>query len=162
ERCGAETDILGEYGFCPRCGLTNGRQLFAERMDKMLARIVGTQNAFPENTPAHRKARGEVWEELVKASVSDFESFAKRLRAKLLLFPMTARRRKHLEKVNFQAPLMANQDLKNWFDIGFFEWPGDKVRPAILYKMVRRGLTVRKTNFGVGLAITAVMASYVP
>jgi hypothetical protein len=127
--CNAETDILGEYGFCPRCGLTHGRKLFAERIDKMLSRIDDTQKVFPEKTPVAKKARGEVWEELVKASVSDFEALARHLRAKLLLLPMTARRRKQLEAVNFQAPEMANQDLKNWFDIGLFEWAGDKVRP---------------------------------
>jgi hypothetical protein len=27
--CDAETDILGRYGFCPRCGKTNARKLFS-------------------------------------------------------------------------------------------------------------------------------------
>jgi hypothetical protein len=42
---------------------------------------------------------------------------------------MTSRRRKQVEALNFQALDTANQDLKNWLDIGLFEWAGDKVRP---------------------------------
>ena len=33
--CTCETDILGEYGFCPRCGNTNGREAFRTRIQKM-------------------------------------------------------------------------------------------------------------------------------
>src|SRR5260370_30689101 len=78
--CHAETDILGEYGYCPRCARTSARKWFAERTDKMLSRVEATKKAFPENTPADRKARGEVLEDLTKDSVSDFEAVAKHLR----------------------------------------------------------------------------------
>src|SRR5215475_10184743 len=36
ENCGAETDILGLYVYCPRCGLSNSRKLFFEKMEQML------------------------------------------------------------------------------------------------------------------------------
>src|SRR5579872_5236856 len=127
--CHAQTDILGEYGFCPRCWLTNGRKLFAERMDKMLRRWEETKKTFPESTPSDRKSRGEVWEDLTKESVSNFEALAKHLRTKLLRFPMTRQRRKEVEQLNFQAPEAANEKLTEWFDIGFFDWRGDKEKP---------------------------------
>ncbi len=126
--CGAETDILGEYGYCSRCGRTSARKWFTERTDKMLSRLEETKKSFPENTPSDRKARGEVWEDLTKASLSDFEALAKHLRTKLLLFPMTSKRRKRLEELNFQAPMTANEMLVECFDIGLFEWAGDEVR----------------------------------
>jgi hypothetical protein len=127
--CGAETDILGEYGYCPRCGYTNARKLFNERIDKMLGRLEDTKKAFPENTPSDRKSRGEVWEELTKRSLSDFEALGKHLRTKLLLFPMTTRRRKCLKELNFQTPVPANQALVEWFDIAIFEWAGNSLTP---------------------------------
>jgi hypothetical protein len=30
DKCGTETDILGEYGYCPRCGRTNARIAFGK------------------------------------------------------------------------------------------------------------------------------------
>lgn len=36
--CDTQTDILGQYGYCPRCGRTNARKLFLEHVDQMLAR----------------------------------------------------------------------------------------------------------------------------
>jgi hypothetical protein len=123
--CKAETDILGEYGYCPRCARTNARKLFNEKIEKMLNRIAEKKKAFPGSTPSERKARSEVWEELVKESLSKFEALGKHLRNKLLLFPMTSKRRKRLEDMNFQTPVPTNKDLLEWFDIGLFEWPGD-------------------------------------
>ena len=66
---------------------------------------------------ADRKARKEVWEDLTVKSVSAFEPFAKHVRLKLLLLPMTARRRRRLEDVSFQRPLAANDSLMQWFDV---------------------------------------------
>jgi hypothetical protein len=122
--CHAETDILGAYGYCPRCGRTNARKLFADRIDKMLNRLEDTKK-----TVSDRKARGEVWEEMTKASLSDFEALARHLRTKLLLFPMTQRRRKRLEELNFQKPLQADDFLMSWFDIGALEWVGNDTTP---------------------------------
>ena len=42
DTCGTETDILGDYGFCPQCGRTNARKLFNEEVDGMLGRCQET------------------------------------------------------------------------------------------------------------------------
>jgi hypothetical protein len=125
--CDAETDILGEYGYCPRCGRTNARKLFLDRVDKLLKRVDEVRN-----TVADRKERGLIWEEMTKNIVGDFEHLAKHIRIKLLRFPMTPNRRKRLEELNFQKPLQANDALVQWFDIGLFVWPGDSTTPKRL------------------------------
>jgi hypothetical protein len=123
--CRAQTDILGEYGYCPRCSHTNAGKLFSENMDKMLARLEEVKN-----TVTDRRERGVVWEDMTVKTLSAFEHLAKHLRAKLLCFPMTAKRRRNLEGLNFQKPLEANDSLMQWFDIGMLIWPGNAMTPG--------------------------------
>jgi len=122
--CHTETDILGRYGYCPRCGRTNARKLFTERTDKMLTRLEETKT-----TVCDRKERGAIWEGMTVTSLSEFEALAKHLRTRLLRFPMTSNRRKRLEELNFQKPLQADESLVQWFDIGLLEWAGDEITP---------------------------------
>ena len=68
EGCGAETDIMGHYGYCPRCGRSNGRKLFGDKISKMVGRLEETKR-----TVTDRKERGEVWEEMTKAIVSELK-----------------------------------------------------------------------------------------
>jgi hypothetical protein len=142
DKCETESDILGDYGFCPQCGRTNARKLFNEEIDRMLDRWQETKQNV-----ADRDARKEVWEDLTVKSVSAFEPFAKHVRLKLLLLPMTARRRKKLEDLSFQKPLAANDSLMQWFDVGLLEWPGNATiskrtippdEVAFIKKMVQR------------------------
>ncbi len=122
--CDRETDILGEYGYCPQCGRTNARKLFRERIENMLNRW-----ADVDKDVSDKKARRLVWEDMTKNIVGDFEHLAKHLRIKLLNFPMTPNRRKRLEELNFQQPLQANESLMQWFDIGLLTWPGNTTTP---------------------------------
>jgi hypothetical protein len=123
--CHTQTDILGEYGFCPRCGRTNARVLFATHFDALLIRFETT-----DKTITDRNARAEVWEDITIKSVSALEVLAKHLRQRLLRLPMTVNRRRELEGVNFQKPLEADILLKQWFDISLFCWPGNTTIPA--------------------------------
>jgi hypothetical protein len=122
--CKTETDILGEYGYCPRCGRTNARKLFLERVDKMLNRWADVDKNISD-----RQERSLVWEDLTKNIVGDFEHLAKHLRIKLLHFPMTPNRRKRLVELNFQQPLQADESLVQWFDVGLLAWPGNTTTP---------------------------------
>ena len=123
--CHTETDILGEYGFCPRCGRTNARKVFFETMTKLLTRWDQVNRTISD-----RRERGETWEGVTIASLSEFEALAKHLRAKLLLFPLTPKRRKQVRELNFQRPLEADGSLTQWFDIGILKWPGNAVTTA--------------------------------
>jgi hypothetical protein len=122
--CRAQTDILGQYGYCPRCGRTNARRLITEQLDKMLGRLEEAKN-----TVTDRHARGAIWEDMTVKSLSGFEALAKHLRRRLLCLPMTPNRRNELEKLSFQKPLQADELLVRWFDIGFLEWAGNTTIP---------------------------------
>jgi hypothetical protein len=125
EGCGVETDILGRYGFCPRCGRTNARHAFKDLTSRMLRRWDETDKAVRD-----RDLRQQVWEDLTVKSVTEFETLAKHLRRKLLTFPMTRKRRQQLEELNFQSPLQADESLRQWFDISILQWNGDAKTPA--------------------------------
>ncbi|HET9743054.1 MAG TPA: hypothetical protein VFQ00_09915 [Terriglobales bacterium] len=124
KKCQTETDVLGRYGFCPRCGTTNSRTLFPEIIDKLLTRIQETKSSVPD-----RHQREPTWEQITISVLSEFEALAKHLRRRLLRFPMTPNRRKELETLNFQKPLLANECLVEWFDIGLLDWRGDDSAP---------------------------------
>jgi len=44
-------------------------------------------------------------------------------------FPITAHRRKELERLSFQQLTNADRLLKQWFDIGLLEWAGTAANP---------------------------------
>lgn len=129
--CGAETDILGIYGYCPRCGRTNARPAFNESMTRMLTRWDQTDKNISD-----RNARGEVWDDLTVKSVTEFETLAKHLRRRLLTFPMTRSRRQAVEELSFQTPLQADIALRQWFDIGVVEWKGNATIPPRAVKQL--------------------------
>jgi len=129
--CDIETDILGIYGYCPRCGRTNARPAFNDAMTRMLTRWDQT-----DKTVTDRNARGEVWDDLTVKSVTEFETLAKHLRRRLLTFPMTRSRRQQLEELNFQTPLQADDSLRQWFDIGVVTWNGNaKIPPRAVRQL---------------------------
>jgi hypothetical protein len=122
--CRCQTDILGEYGYCPRCGLSNARNVFFQAAEKELARLEEVRS-----TVSDRRERENVWEEMTADAVSRFEAVAKHLRRRLLRLPMTPNRRRDLEGLNFQQPINADRLLKQWFDIGMLEWVGTTNNP---------------------------------
>ncbi|MGD1105728.1 MAG: hypothetical protein ABR865_01705 [Terracidiphilus sp.] len=142
DKCGAQTDILGEYGYCPRCGRTNARKLFSGLFDQELGRLEEVRS-----TVADRRERGAVWEKMTVDAVSRLEALGKHLRRRLLGYPLTVVRRKQLEKLSFQQPLVADASLQEWYGMGLFEWLGSDTNPRrvvaqseipFLRKMVQR------------------------
>lgn len=123
-RCKCRTDVLGEYAFCPRCGQSNAAERFFEASGAELTRLEPVRASVTD-----RHEREVVWEQMTTGAVSRLEALAKHLRKVLLLFPMTPNRRKQLQQLNFQKASEADTLLREWFDIGFFEWPGDDEAP---------------------------------
>jgi len=117
--CKCQTDILGQYGYCPGCGLSNARAVYFQAVDKELARLEEVRS-----TVSDRRERENVWEKMTVDAVSQFEAVAKHLRRRLLRFPLTSNRRRELADLNFQQPINADQLLKQWFDIGMLDWAG--------------------------------------
>src|SRR6185312_1570090 len=124
EKCGVETDVLGVYAYCPRCGRTNSRKLFFEKIEAILKELEEVKNTITD-----RAKRSEVWERMTKQIVTDFEVLGNHLRVKLLLLPMTNNRRKELKELSFQMPLLADKSLQQWIDISLFRWIGNKEIP---------------------------------
>lgn len=124
DKCGTQTDILGEYGFCPRCGRTNARKQFADFIGQELARLEELKK-----TVTDRKERGLIWEKMIVDAVSKLEVLGKHLRRRLLGYPLMATRRKQLEKLSFQQPVAADSSLKEWYGFGLLEWPGTDTNP---------------------------------
>jgi hypothetical protein len=72
--CKCQTDILGEYGYCPRCGRSNARNFFFQAADKELARLEEVRS-----TVLDRHERQSMWEKMTVDAVSRFEALAKHL-----------------------------------------------------------------------------------
>lgn len=123
--CKCETDILGRYAYCPRCGLSNARRVFFETVRSEIARIDRARNEIVD-----RHERERLWETMTINGLSQLEAVSKHLRRRLRRFPLTARRRKDLDNLNFQQPVAADGLLKEWFDVGFFEWMGAPRNPC--------------------------------
>jgi hypothetical protein len=122
--CKCQTDILGQFGYCPRCGRSNGRAIFLQTVDSELTRLEEVKA-----TVSDRREREDVWEKMTVDAVSRLEALGKHLRRRLLRFPLTAHRRKELERLSFQQLTNADRLLKQWFDIGLLEWAGTAANP---------------------------------
>jgi hypothetical protein len=123
--CRTETDMLGDgSAYCPRCGRSHARKIFIDSMNEMLTQLQETKANLSDESK-----RGSVWEQMTKDSVTNLEALANHLRFKLLLTPMTPRRRKRLESESFQNPIQADKSLLEWFDIGLMEWVGNDSVP---------------------------------
>lgn len=123
-RCKCRTDVLGEYAFCPRCGRSNAGERFFEFSGAELKRLEQVRTSVGD-----RHEREVTWEQMTTGALSRLEALAKHLRKVLLLFPMTANRRRQLQQLNLQKTLESDTLLREWFDIGFFEWHGDDEVP---------------------------------
>lgn len=122
--CHTQTDILGKYGYCPRCGLTNARKQFSESMEMDLVRLEEIKNTVSDKQQTEAE-----WEKMTIDALSKFEALGKHLKQRLLCHPLTAKRRKLLEKLNFQDPLTSDKSLESWFGIGLLEWAGTPANP---------------------------------
>lgn len=112
EKCNTVCDILGEYASCPVCGYRNSLGVFkchSKELDAEFHRA----NAELKEAPERERA----WKNLLPRFVSTFEAMADNLRDQLFRLPMTAKRRKELERLSFQRIIEAEEKLRNWFGI---------------------------------------------
>lgn len=100
-------DILGLYGCCPICGRPNTFDVLAQRLDGFKVRVEN-----PRFGEEHREQREAEWVDILKDCYSEYESFSNDLRKRLLTIPMTPKRRKELEDINFQRLSVASDKLK--------------------------------------------------
>jgi hypothetical protein len=115
-KCKTETDILGQYGWCPECGTTNAEQVINSK-------LTATEKSFAalDSTETDREKRAKEWETINSSSFSDFEALANHLKTRLALIPATPKRRDAVRALNFQRLTEATKALQEWFAIDIFD-----------------------------------------
>jgi hypothetical protein len=101
--CNAFNDILGNYGYCTRCGTRNDLHIFGK---KTIPQIRSRINS------------GGPYEACAKEAVAAFDSFIGQYADQLVRrVPMTSGRRARLGKVRFHDLEMVEHDMREMFDI---------------------------------------------
>ena len=113
--CRTEVDILGDYGWCPECGRTNGRDLFLKGLGESEQRFEKAEKDLKEPSERARE-----WEMLNNDCFSRFEALGNHIHAALLLYPATPKRKKHIGSISFQRIFDAAEYLDLWFGIEIF------------------------------------------
>jgi hypothetical protein len=139
--CYAETDILGEYGWCPRCGRSNARGVIETRLKANEERFEKTDRDL---TDSHRRA--EEWELINNMAFSSFEPLGNHLRMRLMLFPATAKRRNDLANLSFQRIVSSANALERWFDIDVFKDINEAERRFVNLMMQRRHIVTHNAG----------------
>ena len=136
--CDNVYDILGEYGFCPRCGRSNFREVF-------VGKLTSQKEEF-ERKDAEVEGRDEresEWLELTRC-VSDFEALANEVRGWLHLLPTTPARRRELDELSFQQVLLAAKRLEMWYGLRMLDGFTEDDRQFLLRMVNRRHLLVHR------------------
>ncbi len=107
EKCGCFNDILGNFGYCSRCGTRNDlRHLETDTIAKIRDRI----NA------------GGPYEACLRDTASAFDSFVAQYVKQLIQHvPMRSGRRNRLEKMRFHDLKSVTEEISSGFDIDIFE-----------------------------------------
>ena len=141
QSCYAETDILGEYGWCPRCGCSNAQGVFESRLKANEERF---EKADRELTDRHH--REEEWELINNVAFSSFEPLGNHLRTRLMLFPATAKRRNDLTNLSFQRIVPSANAVERWFDIDVFTDINEAERRFVNLMMHRRHIVTHNAG----------------
>jgi DNA-directed RNA polymerase subunit RPC12/RpoP len=115
EKCKTSCDILGEYACCPACGFRNSFVVFKGHWEALNAEFQAADNQAQD-----RRERERTWESLLPRYVSAFEAMADDVRSQLVTLPMTAKRRKEVERISFQRILEAEESIRTWFGVEIF------------------------------------------
>jgi hypothetical protein len=114
-KCFTETDILGDFGWCPCCGRTNSLEVIENRLEANEERLLSADRDLSD-----RQRRNDEWEIVNGVAFSIFESLGNHLRTRLVLFPATPKRRNEIQELSFQRIAQCAPSLENWFDIQVF------------------------------------------
>jgi Zn finger protein HypA/HybF involved in hydrogenase expression len=114
--CETETDILGEYGWCPKCGKTNAREIINAKLKQLEEGFDKADKAI-----ADKAERSQQWEEINSKCFSGFEALGRHLQTILAKLPATPSRKKEVEGLSFQRLLEAAECLKQWYGVDIFK-----------------------------------------
>jgi hypothetical protein len=131
--CHVKTDILGEYGWCPRCGRSNAQGVIDSKLKANEQRFEAADRDLSD-----RHRREEEWALINNIAFSIFEPLGNHLRTALVLIPATARRRNDLANLSFQRIVQCSDALARWFDIDIFKDIGEVEQRFVNLMMHRR------------------------
>lgn len=130
--CKTNVDILGDYGACPNCSQSNARPVIGSKLKDLENQWQKANDGLSD-----RKLRGEQWEKLTIACVSELEDFGNHTRRILLLSPATPKRREQLQKLSFQRLFETAESYQQWFGIDVLKGTSQDDR-VFLRKMFHR------------------------
>jgi hypothetical protein len=134
DKCGMESDVLGEYVRCPNCGQRTTSTVVKRRLAELSADFEADALSIPKQEREQRQRR---WRQYVPAIISEFEACGRDIAAALSLLPLTPSRRKAVETLSFQNPNTTATSLKEWF--GFDMLHGlDDSEAAFVNRMFNR------------------------
>jgi DNA-directed RNA polymerase subunit RPC12/RpoP len=139
EKCDSTTDILGEYGACPRCGYRNSLSVLKKHLE-----VLDQEFKQAEAELKDKFERGQKWLSLVPRYVSGFEAMAGDIHSQLLRLPMVPKRREEVERISFQQIRPANEALQKWFAIDIFAGLKHDDQTFLNREFNRRHLIVHK------------------
>src|ERR1035441_10262689 len=130
--CDVTTDILGEYGSCPKCGKRNSGAVFHRKLNKIESDL----------TTATQDQRSD----LLNRAVSVFEAMANDLKKILVSIPCHVRRREQVRGLSFQNIALTVEQLEQWyaFDLRKGLGTGDLVFLDLMFK--RRHLFIHNAG----------------
>jgi hypothetical protein len=140
-KCNTQTDILGEYGWCPQCGGTNGREVLSSKLKNLEATLERVDKEISD-----REQRGNEWEKINNACFSELEALGNHVRSQFLLFPATPKRQKELMKLSFQKLQTARDSLEHWFAIDIFKAISEIDRTFMRLMLNRRHIAVHNAG----------------
>jgi len=84
-----------------------------------------------------KNERGEVWDRLTVACISEIEALGNHVRYRLRLIPATPKRKNELERLSFQRVLDACESLDRWYGLDTLEGASGEEK-AFLNMMLHR------------------------
>jgi hypothetical protein len=119
--CHVNTDILGEYGSCPKCWKRNSG-VFHRKLNEI--------------EPQLPSATAEQLAELLNRTVSIFEAMANDLKRILVSIPCHPNRREQMARLSFQDIALVVEHLGMWyaFEVGKGLAPGDLAFADLMFK----------------------------
>jgi len=140
--CGAASDVMGLYGFCPECGHRNALAVVNQILDALEDRVSNPRYSA-EN---QRSLRDMEWRNIIRDCVASFEGFGRDLLQCLAKLPATPARRKAAGEINFHNPIKVAESLKALFDIDLLIGIDSKDREFIRKRFHRRSIYEHKSG----------------
>jgi hypothetical protein len=130
--CNVAVDILGDYGWCPKCGRSNADVIIDRKLKSM-------ETAFENacQNLADKNQRGEMLDRLTVGCISEIETLGNHLRHRLKLIPAIPKRKKELDKLSFQRVLDACESFDQWYGLETLEGVSEEQK-AFLKMMLHR------------------------